>query len=65
MPPGGWESLDKRCPNKRCDGVLYGKGLGNTHFAVKCSKKDYEKRGRTKEMTSWLGKQPHRESEDD
>ena len=67
MARGGWDHLNKRCPQKRCDGELFAKSAGPldgrgrmtaaTHLAVKCSKGDFEKRGRTREMEAWVGRQ--------
>lgn len=56
MPAGGWEDLGKACPNKSCNGVLFAKGLNGTHLAVRCSRKDYEKRGREDEMLKFIRK---------
>jgi len=72
---GGWEHLNKRCPNKRCDGELFVKSTGPTdgrgrvtrvtHLAVRCSKKDFEKRDRESVMEKWIGKQLDKRKEED
>lgn len=74
MAAGGWEHLNKRCPNKRCDGELFVKATGPmerkrivkvTHLAVKCSKGDFEKRDRESTMESWIRKQAPKREDDD
>ena len=54
MPTGGWDRLYKRCPNKNCSGSLLGKALGTDSFAVRCTRRDFEKRGTVAEITAWL-----------
>jgi hypothetical protein len=71
MPKGGWYHLNKRCPNKRCDGELFAKDavaeMSGTvsHTAVKCSKGDFEKRDRHKPMLAWIRKQAEKREDDD
>ena len=71
MPKGSWYQLNKRCPNRRCDGELFAKDLvgemsGNvTHTAVKCSKNDFEKRDRTRPMLAWIKRQAEKREDDD
>lgn len=75
MARGGWEHLNKRCPNKRCDGELFAKTAGPedsrgnvtkvTHLAVKCSKGDFEKRDREAAMENWINKQSDKREDDD
>lgn len=71
MPAGGWDHLNKQCPNKRCDGELFAKVLKGsmsgtvTHMAVKCSKGDFEKRDRERPMLAWIGKQAEKREDDD
>jgi len=54
MPKGGWEHLDKACPQAKCTGLLMLKTLGADHIAVRCAHGDFEKRGRAAEITEWL-----------
>lgn len=58
MGKGGWEHLDKACPNRRCAGLLVMKALGSDHLAVKCLNGDFLKNGRVAEITAWLRGRP-------
>lgn len=71
MPKGNWYQLNKRCPNKGCDGELFAKDMvaemsGNvSHTAVKCSKKDFEKRDRNRPMLAWIKRQAEKREDND
>jgi hypothetical protein len=54
MPKGGWEDLDKACPNRGCAGLLLLKALGEKHLAVRCTHGDFEKRDSAAKITAWL-----------
>lgn len=54
MPPGGWQHLDKACPNAKCTGLLVMKALGSDHLSVKCLNGDFLKNGRAEVIKNWL-----------
>lgn len=54
MPKGGWENLNKRCPQDKCMGELLAKALGGKHLAVKCTRGDFEMSGRIDAMLAWI-----------